>query len=114
MAFNPTVSGISGASDVALNNKANGEVLKYDSTLDKWRNMADATGGTTTHTHAAADITSGTFSLDRMPAGYRHTVKESGGTYVRGTTRTDITVVFVGASDPGSVALDGDFWDMVA
>lgn len=39
MSFNPSVSGIAGASDVALNNKQDGDVLTYDSGVDKWINQ---------------------------------------------------------------------------
>ncbi len=44
MSFNPSVSGIGGATDVALNSKLNNQVLTYDSAVDKWRNKT-ATGG---------------------------------------------------------------------
>ena len=40
MSFNPGVSGISGATDVALSAKQNNQVLTYDSSVDKWRNDA--------------------------------------------------------------------------
>jgi hypothetical protein len=36
--WNPGTSGIENASDVAMNNPAQGEVLSYDGTIDKWRN----------------------------------------------------------------------------
>lgn len=38
------ISNISGAADVAISNKQNGQVLAYDSGIDKWRNGA-ASGG---------------------------------------------------------------------
>lgn len=45
MGFNPGASGVGGASDVALNNKQDNEVLTYDSAVDKWRNLPIPSGG---------------------------------------------------------------------
>lgn len=65
MTFNPTVSGISGASDVALNNKANSQVLTYNSTVDKWVNADVPSGGDPT---MGGDL-SGTASNAQIVAG---------------------------------------------
>ena len=45
MPFNPTVSGIAGANDVALSNPANGQQLTYDTAIAKWKNAAAGSGG---------------------------------------------------------------------
>ncbi len=42
MSFNPALSGIGGATDVAVSAKQDNHVLTYDSTVDKWRNEAVA------------------------------------------------------------------------
>ncbi|MFZ1302128.1 MAG: hypothetical protein WAQ27_06180 [Candidatus Microsaccharimonas sp.] len=38
-------SPIYGASDVVLNNPANNDVLTYDSSIDKWKNVVGSSGG---------------------------------------------------------------------
>lgn len=53
----------------------------------------------------------GSISVSVIPAGSVLNVKETGGAYTRPTARTDVTVIFTGVSDPGSVAIDGDKWD---
>jgi hypothetical protein len=45
-----------------------------------------------------------------LPAGTALIVQESGGAYTRPTSRADLNVIFVGASNPGAVALEGDLW----
>lgn len=66
------------------------------------------------HTHAASAITSGTIDYARLPAGTElvaDKVKNGGVSYpARPTARTDITVVWVGNTDPGGAALNGDRW----
>ncbi len=47
MSFNPALSGIGGATDVAVSAKQDNQVLTYDSTVDKWRNEAVATANVT-------------------------------------------------------------------
>jgi hypothetical protein len=45
-----------------------------------------------------------------LPAGTTLTVQESGGAYTRPTSRADLFCIFVGTSNPGAVALEGDLW----
>ena len=45
MGFNPAGGAISGATDVALNNPANGQVLTYNGTVAKWANAPSTNGG---------------------------------------------------------------------
>lgn len=54
-------------------------------------------------------------TIENIPAGSTLTVFESGGAYpARPTSRTDVTVVWVGSTDPVAVALDGvDAWDQI-
>ena len=99
-----------------------------------------ATFPATTHTHTASQVSdattlgrslmtaasaaaarsaigaaaTGPISYDALPAGSVLTVMESAGTYTRPTARADLCVIFTGASDPGSVAVDGDKWDQTA
>lgn len=54
---------IGGASDAALNNPTNNDILTYDSGTSKWKNATASA-----HTHAAADIASGTLNAARLPA----------------------------------------------
>lgn len=62
MGFNPGASGIGGASDVALNNIANNELLHYDTSVSKWRNIAQ------TSLPVAGDV-SGTLANVQLAAG---------------------------------------------
>lgn len=69
--------------------------------------------GGTSHTHVAADITSGTFSLALMPAGSTITVdkvKNGGSWPSRPTARTDVRCDWLGNTDPGGAAINGDTW----
>lgn len=50
-------------------------------------------------------------STENIPPGTMIVCTESGGGYVRPTSRADIVVVFTGASDPGAVALENDRWE---
>ena len=61
MGFNPAASGIGGATDVALNNKQNNDVLTYDSAVDKWRNKVvdPAMGGDLSGTAGNAQLVAG-------------------------------------------------------
>lgn len=64
------------------------------------------------HTHAASAITSGTLDYARIPAGSELVADKvkNGGTYPsRPTSRTDVTVVWIGDTDPTG-ALNGDRW----
>lgn len=68
MGFNPGASGIGGASDVALNNKQNNDVLTYDSVVDKWRNLAvnPALGGDLSGTASNAQIVAGSVGATEL------------------------------------------------
>lgn len=77
-------------------------------------NAADATAArsvigasATTHTHAASDTTSGTFSISLLPAG---SILYSESELARPTARTDIRVLFLTAADPSAVMITGDEW----
>ena len=96
MGFNPAGGAISGATDVALSNPANNQVLTYNSGVAKWQNQNAAAGGNV--------------SIAQLPAGSMLYALESGGAYTRPTSRTDIRVTFIGLSDPGSTALTNDIW----
>lgn len=60
----------------------------------------------TSHNHDTSNITTGLFSLARVPAGYVHF--QSSSDTVRATNRTDIHVLAVGGSTPPSWLLAGD------
>lgn len=96
MGFNPAGGAISGATDVALSNPANNQVLTYNSGVAKWQNQTAAAGGNVT--------------IAQLPAGSVIHVLESGGSYTRPTSRTDVRVIFIGTTDPGSTALSDDLW----
>lgn len=49
-------------------------------------------------------------TLANIPAGSVLYAVESAGAYIRPTSRTDVSVIFQGASNPGSVALENDLW----
>lgn len=49
-------------------------------------------------------------TLANIPAGSVLYAVESAGSYVRPTSRADVCVIFQGASNPGSVALESDIW----
>lgn len=66
-------------------------------------NVADASKA-----FSASQITSGTFPISLMPAGTTLTVRKSGGTWpARPTSRTDITVIWVGADPSPSIVASG-------
>ena len=77
MGFNPGASGVGGASDVALNNKQNNEVLTYDSAVDKWRNQAvvPTLGGDLSGTTANAQIAAGVVTSTELAANAVTTAK---------------------------------------
>ncbi len=77
MGFNPGASGVAGASDVALNNKQNNEVLTYDSAVDKWRNQAvnPSLGGDLTGTTSNAQIAAGVVTSTELATNAVTTVK---------------------------------------
>jgi Collagen triple helix repeat (20 copies) len=55
----------------------------------------------------------GRITIAQLPAHTYVGAIEVGGAYTRPTTRTDIHVIFTGATDPGSVALDYDEWHKI-
>lgn len=71
------------------------------------------TPGTWAHIPNTTYILTQIAALANAPAGTMINVNESGGTYTRPTSRTDVCVVFTGTSDPASVALPGDKWDRI-
>lgn len=69
------------------------------------------------HTHTAADLTSGTLALARVAAGATIVVDKAKGGFgaaagswpaARPTSRTDVTVWWIGDTEPGSIAVNGD------
>lgn len=132
MSFNPAEASLSGSNDVFLSNPQNSQVLSYQSGISKWSNstMPDAAsstkglvqltgdlGGTaasptvpglagkadTSHTHAAGDVTSGTFAVAQIPTGSTGTTVALGNhTHAAATTSVD---GFISASD--KTKLDG-------
>jgi len=62
----------------------------------------------TAHTHAASDVTSGTFDLDKLPAGATLTVAKSAGVWpARPTSRSDIIVQWKGPDPSPSIVSSG-------
>jgi hypothetical protein len=57
--------------DVEVDTPADNEVLAYDSASSLWKNQTAAEAGlaAASHTHATADVTSGTFDIARIPTG---------------------------------------------
>ena len=78
---------ISGSTDVALSNPADGQVLTYDGTLGKWKNAAG----------------SGVPTLANAPSGMTFTVYKNGANWVyngvtitsRPSSRTDLTMIAI-------------------
>ncbi len=73
MGFNPSVSGIGGASDVAFNTKTDGDLLTYDQAVDKWRNVAPTPpnptmGGDLSGTASNAQIVAGAVGTNELAA----------------------------------------------
>lgn len=95
MGYNPGASGISGASDVALNSVQNDNVLSYDSGIAKWKNASTPAP-----------------TLANVPAGTTITRYGTGSTVpARGTSRSDITVLWRTEADPAANAVNGvDIW----
>ncbi|MGB4759558.1 MAG: hypothetical protein WBP26_05900 [Candidatus Saccharimonadales bacterium] len=90
-------SAISSATDVALNNPSNNQILVYDGTVGKWKNAA-APGGSIDYsglpagTNISADYDIGSASYPARP-----------------TNRTDIIVIWRGPTEPPAM-LNGDEW----
>lgn len=62
----------------------------------------------TTHTHAAADVTSGTFVYDLLPASVTITVAKSAGVWpARPTSRSDIVVQWKGPDPSPAIVGSG-------
>lgn len=85
--------------------------------------IVDGSGGAVpAHGHDASDITSGELQLARMPSGSTIVIDKSKEFFgapgqwpaSRPTNRHDICVIWVGDTDPGSIALAGDKWDLSA
>lgn len=74
------------------------------------------------HGHDAADISTGSLEIDRLPLGSVIVVDKAKAFYgaagswpsSRPTTRTDIVVIWKGDTDPGVIALAGDEWKVTA
>ena len=68
------------------------------------------------HTHPASAITSGTLGVARVAVGSQLIVDKvkNGNNWpsARPTARTDVSIEWVGNTDPGSIAIDGDSWDV--
>lgn len=78
---------------------------------DERLDTLEAGGGS--HTHAATDITSGLLGVADAPAGSQIVVDKvkNGGTWpARPTARTDVTVKWIGDTDPSTAAINGDTW----
>lgn len=92
-------SSINGATDAAVSNPANGEVLTWDSGVAKWTNDSSAGGPPT---------------LANLPAGSTVSVYYSAGVWpARPTERTDITVQWIGATEanpPSQGVVGVDIW----
>ncbi|MCA9327222.1 hypothetical protein KDA14_01715 [Candidatus Saccharibacteria bacterium] len=75
MSYDPGASGISGAPDVAFGTKSDGQVVKYDQGIDKWRNLglakADVGLGNVDNTSDANKpiSTAGQTAIDDLQAG---------------------------------------------
>lgn len=52
----------------------------------------------------------GTVTLATLPAGLVTFAPESGGSYTRPSSRTDLMNIFIGTSNPGAFALENDLW----
>ena len=94
-------SSISSGTDVALSNPSDGQVLTYDGTTGKWKNVA--VSGSSAVTLAA------------LPAGSNFTRDYVSSAYpVRGSSRTDIICIWRGPTPPtigGNYAVDNvDEW----
>jgi len=62
----------------------------------------------TTHTHVAGDVTSGTFVYDLLPAGTTLTVAKAAGVWpARPTSRSDIVVQWKGPDPSPSIVSSG-------
>lgn len=60
------------------------------------------------HTHAASDVTSGTFGIAILPAGATLTVAKAGGVWpARPTSRTDVIVQWKGPDPSPSIVSSG-------
>jgi hypothetical protein len=103
MAFNPGGGGgVSGASDVALSGVADKHVLTYDGAIAKWKNSDGLALGTTSATAKAGDYKPTTADL---PTGSVFAAsKISGAWQARPTSRTDVTVLWIGP-DPSPVVV---------
>ena len=77
---------ISGATDVALSNPSNGQVLSYNNTLGKWQNAATVAQNTV----KAVCVYTGS-AYPTRPSGYG-------------------SVEFIGPVDPGAAAQTNDTW----
>lgn len=73
--------------------------------------VGPAPGDNDTSVATTAYVIAAIRSVQNAPAGTMIACNESGGNYVRPTSRADIVVVFTGASDPGAVALENDRWE---
>lgn len=75
------------------------------------------------HAHTADDVLSGQFGVDLMPPGTTITIDYTKAMFgsagnawpsARPTARTDIIIVWKGPTDPGSLAIDGDDWQVTS
>jgi len=97
---------LSGKSDVGHTHSIS-NVTSLQTTLDG--------KASTTHTHAASAISSGTLGYDRLPSGSTITidkVKNSNVWPARSafTSRTDISVIWIGDTVPPASSINGDRW----
>lgn len=60
-----------------------------------------------------SDVAPPSIPYSALPSGVMLNAVEVGGTYIRPTSRSDISVVFLGISDPGTIALENDRWDRI-
>lgn len=128
MSFNPDGGGaISTATDVAMNNPQDSQVLGYDATSSKWQNTTGSGAsniedveGLTAALDGKADIEhSHTVGLSSLPAGIVFQVLRVGSDWTYGgnivtarpTARTDLHMHAIGGSVPPPFGIEGDIWD---
>lgn len=96
MGFNPGGGGsgsIASSSDVTLQSLTNNDLLSYNSTTGKWQNKAVGTGS---------------YTISNAPAGAMFSVYKSAGTWPsRPTSRSDITVFWIGTAAAPSIITSG-------
>lgn len=107
----PAAKNAGEAGHIQVHNDIRTAIAQADARLDA---VEGGIGGTTD----ASALTTGTLNAARLPAGSIFVVDKvkNGGSWpgARPTARTDVTVIWVGDTDPGALSINGDEWDQVA